>query len=73
MFYRITIDLAFTDQDSIADILDKALGHLDNAITINPGQENEERGSIRTLKCYHDENPSKPCEQISLSQTPTAL
>lgn len=64
MFYRIRIDLAFTDKDPCDDILDKALGALDDALVINSGQPDEERGYITLEKCFHDEDPSKPCEVI---------
>lgn len=64
MIYRIRIDLAFTDKDPCDDILDKARDHLAQAIVINPDQLDEERGFITLEKCYHDENPARPCEVI---------
>lgn len=64
MFYRIKIDLAFTNDDSPFDILEKALDVIDQAIVINPDQDNEERGYVTLEKCYHDEDPTKPCEVI---------
>lgn len=70
MFYRITLDLSFHDQDAAADILDKALDHLSNAVTINPNQPNEEKGHITLQQCYHDEDPTKPCDVIVHHWTP---
>lgn len=70
MFYRIRIDLAFTTEDAIKDILDKTLDHLDQSLTINLNTINEERGFIIIEKCYHDEDPTKPCEVIKHIQTP---
>lgn len=64
MIYRIRIDLAFTDKDPCDDILDKARGHLHDAIVINPGQLDEERGYASLEKCYHDEHPARRCEVI---------
>lgn len=64
MIYRIRVDLAFTDEDPINDIKDKVKDHLDNAIVINAGQPNEERGFITLEECYHDEDPNKPCKVI---------
>lgn len=65
MLYRIRIDLAFTDHDPVSDILDKAIDHLEHAVTINPGQTQEEKGFIIEERCYHDEDPNIPCEIIS--------
>ena len=69
MLYRVRLDLAFQSYDPAHDILDKALDHLSEARTINPGQDNEERGSIETHRCYHDETPSLPCQIIAHHQT----
>lgn len=64
MIYRIRIDLAFTDKDPCDDILDKALGVLNDALVINSGQPDEERGYIILEECHHDEHPAKRCEVI---------
>lgn len=64
MLYRITIDLAFEEEDPTDDILDKTLDHLAKAVTINPDLPSEERGFIKLVKCYHDEDPHRPCELI---------
>lgn len=61
MLYRITLDLAFYDLDPAMDIWDKALDAVAQAVNINPGQENEERGFLKLVECYHDEDPSRPC------------
>jgi len=70
MLYRITLDLSFTDRDAVDDILDKALDHLSEAVTINQGQINQEIGQIITEKCYHDEDPLRPCELTAQHFTP---
>lgn len=64
MFYRIRLDLAFNGENPPRDVLDKVEDHLKDAIVINPGMINEERGFILLEKCYHDEDPSKPCEVL---------
>ncbi|MBA7668784.1 hypothetical protein ES703_76900 [subsurface metagenome] len=64
MLYRVKIDLSFQDWDAVNDIVDKATDHLGEAVTINPGQPNEERGFIRTEECHHDESPSIPCTAL---------
>jgi len=64
MFYRLTVDLAFSSQHPVDEIAQQLLPRLPHAVTINAGLPNEERGSIILQKCYHDEDPSKPCEVI---------
>jgi len=56
MIYRITIDLAFENEAPIKAIKNTALDHFPKAVTINPGGEQEERGYIKLLHCYHDEH-----------------
>ena len=70
MLYRIRLDLAFDDEDPVRDIIDKAQDNLADAVTINPGQDNEEKGFIIIEHCFHDENPPQPCQVIIHYQTP---
>ena len=64
MIYRIRIDLAFTDEDPLNDILEHAVRSLPDAHTLNPGTDLEEKGYIVTEYCYHDENPQEVCEKL---------
>lgn len=61
MLYRIRLDLAFPDEADRHDIFDKALDALEKAVTIQPGQPEEEPGFITLEDCYHDETPPQPC------------
>jgi len=70
MFYRTTMQLAFTSEDEGKDFYYDGQIALPKAHTINPGQLNEERGHIILERCYHDEEPAKPCETISEDWTP---
>jgi len=70
MFYRIRIDLAFDQQPPPGRIKELAATMLAQAITINPGKVNQERGFILIEKCYHDESPVKPCEVLAMLETP---
>lgn len=70
MFYRIRIDLAFTQAPPPGKIKELAATLLSQALTINPGQRNEERGFISLEQCYHDQDPTKPCDLIGILQTP---
>ena len=70
MFYRIRIDLAFSDQGPWQGLKGHALGVFDQAVTINPGSDNEEKGHILLEKCYHDQQPAIPCEVTEKHLTP---
>lgn len=69
MLYRIRIDLAFHEIDALQDIIDKALDHLDEAITLNQGQPNEEKGHILLEHCHHDERGNEPCQLVEAHYT----
>ena len=70
MFYRIRIDLAFPDEPPPGRIKELAATLLSRAITIKPGLPDQERGFVLMEKCYHDENPTRPCELITILETP---
>ena len=64
MNYRVRVDAPFNDlppTDWLRRIRDYFLA---NAHTINPSQPHEEIGFVSLEKCYHDEDPSKPCDVI---------
>jgi len=62
MAYKITLVLHFKDEAPIQKAKDFLLPLYQNAITINEGQDNEERGFIELEKCKHDEG--EPCKKI---------
>lgn len=70
MLYRITIDLSFVKAASAHAVKKTTLDHFKNAVTINPGELNEEKGFIVVQNCYHDETPPSPCEIIEEHFTP---
>lgn len=66
MKYRIVINI-FLDPDKIDDakkIYQFIKQHRALFKTIRKGLANEERSFIRIEKCYHDEDPPRPCEVI---------
>lgn len=65
MIYRIRIDLAFDSQGVAQGLENHALGVFPQAHTINPGQDEEEKGYIIVEECYHDETPHQPCDVLS--------
>jgi len=70
MFYRVTADLLFTEVDEGADFYHDCGIALLKSVTINPGNSNEERSHIVLQRCFHNEQPSKPCVVISENSTP---
>jgi len=64
MFYRIIVDLSFDNPGAYTGLLSHALGIIDQAHTINPNKDNEEKGFIIIQECHHDEHPPLPCQII---------
>lgn len=69
MFYRIRIDLAFTDYDPLNDLIEEAMRRIADAVTINPGTHFEEKGYMIVEQCFHDEHPSKDCQVLAAHYT----
>ena len=64
MIYRIHMDVMFSELPS-TDWLRRIRTYIENhAITINPGQPNEEHSNYQFEKCYHDERPLEDCQLI---------
>jgi len=64
MIYQLDISLYFEGITIPDKARQDALWLLSKAVIVNPGQENEQRGYLRLLKCHHDKTPSQPCEAI---------
>lgn len=70
MFYALRVSLAFKTK-VVPEEASKAIKFLlDKAVVINQGKDNEERGFIQLEKCYHDENPTKPCSLLKRWNVP---
>ena len=61
MLYRIRLDLAFETEAPRLALFNMARAFVSKAITINPGEENQEVGYLMTEECHHDEHPPQPC------------
>jgi len=70
MFYRVTANLHFTEPDEANDFYHDCQVALPKSDTINPDTISIEKGHIEIHKCYHDEDPTKPCEVINEDSTP---
>ena len=57
MKYRIVLALAFDDENEALDAWDKVKDAWDKANQLDSDYANIHR-------CYHDEDPTKPCEVI---------
>lgn len=65
MLYRVRLDLAFDAEDVPQAIFDRAEQVLSRAMKIaSRDNPTGELSFIEIHKCYHDEEPSKPCEII---------
>jgi len=65
MKYRLDITLFIDERKDVEEIRNALLKLKHLFKTINKGSRNEEKSIIRLHKCYHDEDPSRPCEEIS--------
>lgn len=70
MFYRVRADLLFTEPDEARDFYHDCEGALPKSETIHPGLPTEEIGHIILEKCFHDEEPSQPCEVLNEEYSP---
>ncbi len=65
MLYRVRIDLCFNAEDISQAVFDRAKQVLSQAVKIaRQGEPTGEISFIEIHKCYHDEDPPKPCEII---------
>ena len=70
MFYRLMITANFPEPPPL-DYLKAIRDYIEaHAITMNPGKEIAESSSYQAHKCFHDEQPTKPCEIIAEWQSP---
>lgn len=65
MLYRVRIDLCFNAEETPQAIFDKAKQVLLKAVKIaRQGEPTGEISFIEVHRCFHDEEPTKPCEII---------
>ncbi len=60
MLKRIRIDLAFETEDPRVDIMEEVLRRTGNAVIINEGTPEEERGFMELEDCNQN-LPNEPC------------
>jgi len=64
MFYRVTADLLFTDEDEARDFFHDCQMACPKSMVVHPGEENEERGHCMLVACRHNETPYAPCSVL---------
>ena len=66
MLYRVRVDLCFEAEDKPQAIFDKAESFLASTVKLigERAVEVGESSFIEIHRCYHDEDPPKPCEVI---------
>lgn len=69
MFFRVIAIIPFTNQDEANDFYHDCELALPKGSTINPGRDNQEKGTILLEACYHDEEEPKGCETIAEAET----
>lgn len=66
MFYRVTADFVFIEEDEAADFFYDCQIAFPKTEVINPGKHNVEISQAIYQKCFHDEEPTIPCEILGL-------
>jgi len=64
MKYRIRLDLIFEKEEDAMEAFNFLKKRRNLFRTIKKGKPDEERSVLEIHKCYHDEEPPKPCEII---------
>ena len=64
MLYRVRIDLAFEGELEANTFFNAAKRLMTRAVKITHPDGTIEATSIEVHRCYHDEDPTKPCEII---------
>jgi len=64
MKYRLTITLFIDDEERAEDIFRFLEGRKALFRSIKPGSPDELKSLVRLERCYHDEEPVKPCELL---------
>ncbi len=67
MYYKLTVTLHYPEavRNYEAEVRQALTPLFQNAVVINEGELNEERGAIEVHKCYHDTEPTRPCELVA--------
>lgn len=69
MLWRVTVDLSFEKEDKARAFLKQGQAALLKAKTINSGTPAQEAGFVRLQRCYHDLDPSQPCDNVDYRVT----
>ena len=63
MKYKLSLTLHYPEaaRNYEEEVRQALVPLFQNAVVINEGEDNEERGFIQVEECHHDEAPPQPC------------
>jgi len=64
MKYQIISQLFLDDESSAREIYEYLKERKGLLRTIRPGEVTEQKSFVQLARCYHDEEPPKPCELL---------
>lgn len=64
MIYEVRANLFFKEEDEAIDFFGDCQLALPKSVVVHPDDPNAERPRVELIKCYHDEQPTKPCEVV---------
>jgi len=64
MKYRIRLDLILEKEEDAMEAFEYLKRRRKLFLTINKGKPNEKKSLLQIHRCYHDEEPPKPCKII---------
>lgn len=70
MIYQVRSDMYFTELSDAEDLVSYLASKMDDAVVVHPDEINQQGCSVELIKCYHDETPTSPCEQIGITTSP---
>lgn len=64
MIYQVRANLFFDVEDEAIDFFGDCQLALGKSVVVHPDGPNHERPRLELVKCYHDEQPTTPCEIV---------
>lgn len=70
MIYQVRANLFFHSKADADELVESIVSAMNDAIVVHPDEPNQEGCSVELIKCYHDETPTKPCEEVGIVHSP---
>jgi len=68
MIYQVRANLFFEQMTDAEDLFKKGALAMVDSVVVHPDDPNFERPRLELIKCYHDEQPTKPCELLDCKE-----